>query len=431
MKEYKEEKFQKIYLALLIMYTIGMPLITLVPANTRVIDVETLCLVIRYYTLTISIVSSVIIILNRNALKISSLKNKKLIILFLLFLVWCIITSFTSTNKLIAFTGSIYRSAGLIEYLSCISFALLGFLLNEDNLKKYFKVLVTTSIIIATLQIFDEYIPFYQMALDQYTGFYFNINHYAYYLTYTIVANIYLFLDEKDLLKKSLLFLGYIIQTYVLIKNNTFGCYLTIFIFLILLSIQLIKKKQSIILMGILTPFIILSMLITDHGTHIVMNNVQELLYDINIISRANESSYPIDDYRNEVHSVGNARGMLWIKGIIYIKDKPIFGYGLDNTAKRYYDDHIYIDTAHNIIIHHATATGIPGMLFYIIPLFIIGFNGIKKMNKNSYITNLIYFIVITHIILSMFSVTMYSTIIYYVIALGMVLRKECLEETI
>ena len=117
---------------------------------------------------------------------------------------------------------------------------------------------------------------------------------------------------------------------------------------------------------------------------------------------------------------VGTNRGMLWINAIKFIKEKPIFGYGLDNLGYKYMENNITINMPHNLILGLSATIGIPGMLFYIFSVLLVLIKGFKNLKNGDHIINLPYFVIVSHLISSMFGNTMYYVTPYYVIILGM-----------
>ena len=76
-------------------------------------------------------------------LKIIKTKEKNIgIILGMLLLIWCLITSHFSNNYDLAFTGELYRKEGFETYLLYGGIFLLGILINDKNMKKLIKNLL-------------------------------------------------------------------------------------------------------------------------------------------------------------------------------------------------------------------------------------------------------------------------------------------------
>ena len=68
-------------------------------------------------------------------LKIIKTKEKNIgIILGILLLIWCLITSLFSNNYNLAFTGELYRKEGFETYLLYGGIFLLGILINDKNM---------------------------------------------------------------------------------------------------------------------------------------------------------------------------------------------------------------------------------------------------------------------------------------------------------
>ena len=101
------------------------------------------------------------------------------------------------------------------------------------------------------------------------------------------------------------------------------------------------------------------------------------------------------------------------------METRPLVGYGLETIGQVYEPVIGYPDIPHNLILNLCTFIGIPGMLFYLLGVIVIIVKKFKKKNKD-YIDNLTFFVIIGHLISSMFGNTMYYTTPYYIIILGM-----------
>lgn len=410
--------FQKIYLLLGISYIAILPLtITIIHIIDKYIDILSIW---HMMTFVISIFTFLAFILENIIYKskIKKFKSIKFSLLFFsLFFICAIISTILSNNISQSFFGDTYRANGLMQFLSYIGYALLGISLNKKNRIMILRMLIYTSFIMALIIIFGNSNTFFVNYYPN-SGIFFHFNHYAYYLVYTIITSIFLFFhDEKKILKLINLMI-YITLIYMLVINDTFGCYLAVLSTIIIIFIYCLRKKIITKFLFIIIPFIFISLFVKVNNEYLVINNFKKIFYDFGMIKYGLESNENIED--TVIMNVGTNRGQLWYYGFEFVKEKPIFGYGLDNLENKYLEHNIDMDMPHNLILGLSATIGIPGMLFYFLAVFLIIIKGLKKYKINDDFSNLSYFVIFAHLISSMFGNTMYYVTPYYVIILGM-----------
>ena len=413
--------FQKIYFFISFLYTLVLPIIVMGMYSFNLYS--DVLFYWHFLTFLMSILSIIIFIfdITINKGKIKKFKQIKYPLLFFsLFFVWVILSTIFSSDTSLSLFGDGYRANGLVQFFSYIGYAILGISLNKENRIRILRIICYVSFVMAILNLFGNYNIFPNFY--KYSAIFSHFNHYAYYLVYTIVISIFLFFYDKNKILKLSDFIIYLTLICMLIVNDTFGCYLAIFLIMIFVFIYCFKKKIMIQYLFIFLPFIFISMFTKINDNYLVYNNFKKLFYDIGVIKYEisnNETS--IENIENsQIMYVGTNRGMLWINAIKFIKEKPIFGYGLDNLEYKYMENNITINMPHNLILGLSATIGIPGMLFYIFSVLLVLIKGFKNLKNGDHIINLPYFVIVSHLISSMFGNTMYYVTPYYVIILGM-----------
>ena len=356
------------------------------------------------------------------------------IIIILIFFIWSFISSLLSSNKLFSFIGTWYRHDGYISYVFYLGFFIHGFIVSHD--KTYLKTLLNILLISSTIMCFlilinnkltDIFVVgINDFSYNPYTGFAYNTNHFAYYLSLTIVASIGAFLNCTGI-KKVFYFFCYVVELVVLIENRTFGSFFAIFITIILLFIYSLLVKKNIIY----TLLILISILLSSLVFKNVRDDFNKFYYELFKISTnfSNLSVPFIDDENvnnnsNLIICSGNSRLDLWLKGIELIKNKPIFGYGIENLEKPYFDIVMCdrTDRPHNIFIQLGANIGIMGIVLYVSFLGIIFINLLKKIKYIDPIIMCFAFMSIGYIVSSMFGNSMFYTTPYYMVSLGVIM---------
>lgn len=388
----------------------------------------------------LGLLNGIIYLLKKIYLKKITKKKVIPIIIIILFLIWSFISCLLSKNKEYAFLGTSYRFDGYLTYIMYLGFFINGFIIshNKDNLKKLLNCLIISSSFICILILMNNGLTEVllkrnnNMTSNIYTGFTYNLNHFAYYLSITVIASIGCFLNFTGI-KKLLYLCSYIIQTIVLIRNDTFASFLAILITIIIMFIYslIIKKKRIYMLI------ILLSILIVPFTFKNVNDSFNRLINEIVKIHNNKDNLYTSinDDEKIENSSdliicAGNSRLDLWLKGIDLIKNKPLFGYGIENLEEPY--SYIVMcdstDRPHNIFIQIGATIGIVGLLLYVSFLSIIFVNIIIKYKFINKEIMIFVFMTISYLISLFFGNSMFYTTPYYMISLGVIFSVYYIE---
>ena len=358
---------------------------------------------------------------SRNDIIIYFKKNVHIILLLLLVL-WIWISSFASGDLTFALFGSIYRNEGALVITSYIGYFACGYLLNKrDNSLKFLLILmifVGTFLSFSTIiQSFNINIPYFAYHINKlyfsYSAIYLNSNHFAYYLVIQIAILLVLLHNIKKFKNYFFILLLFAINSYTLIINNTFGSYLAIIAILIFSTIaqKLRKNTNRLRLVVPIFIFLFLSMIeMFSNRTYITsLENFLQLFDDIINIFNNNTSS----------NEAGTGRWGLWKATIDVFLQNPIFGTGPDGLG-----DYLLpvgdVDRPHNEFLQYLSFYGIFGFIFYFISIIIICFRNlinIKSLDLYSYLSLVV---VLGYLVSSFFGNTMYYTLPYFIIFLGL-----------
>lgn len=438
----KEEKVQKylektkeivIFLLLMIWF--------LIPVFKEIVNVS--LITIRYEYVFIELIGVIGIYMicldfyknyNERENKKQYIKQILPIIIFVLYMLWTLISCFTSSNKEYAFYGTQFRRDGYITYIAYGAFFSIAFLLGSKKIKKIllniFLISAVSTIIL--MELANNKILYQVFWMKDVTiGVFDNSNHYGYYLLIAIMVSNMLYLTEKNKLIKIVYAAVYAFLLYYLIYNDTLGCYLALFISLMMILVYCVYKKKKICLAIIsIVIFIIMSCMVQKWGTNIVIYNIKSFFPDFNAIIESLENR---DDKEKEKRAgqAGSGRIKLWKNGIKFFFERPILGYGPENLREKYKEVGINQDRAHNLIIQQATTSGLPGLVLYLLAIGIIlkkAFIKMKKDDENTFLT-ITFFTVCAYLISAMFGNSMYYTSPYFFIILGF-LMYETIDKT-
>lgn len=368
--------------------------------------------------------------------KIKQAKDKKEIIkellpifIFVLYMIWTLISCILSPNRELAFKGTSYRKEGYIMYLIYAGYFFCAYLLESKKLRKILLnifVIVSIFLIIISRAYFTvlKYTDIFLYNTPDKSVFA-QFNHYGYYLMMSLMCALGLFITEKNKILKVVYLVAYTVIGYALIFNNTFGCYLATAIVLIAYCIYaLVKKRDRAVALIATAIFIILSFTVTKNDKNLAYENMSGLVSDIKtIITKVFNIEEDSPELEESFEKAGTSRMSLWKNGIKFMMERPIIGYGPENLKEKYKSVSINQDRPHNLLIQLATTSGIPGMILYVTAVGIIVVRGIKNLIKNNESGKIFLIIVIAYLISAMFGNSMYYTSPYYFIFLGFLMN--------
>lgn len=372
----------------------------------------------------------------KSANKKEFLKKIIPIFFFTAYMIWTFVSCVFAENKKNVFEGTGYRKEGYFMYLNYAGFFLCAFLLDSDQLRK---IILNTIIVVTTLmailslcvsmKINPVFFNMYFVNTSRKTAYFSNVNHYGYFLMISLMACFGMYVTEKNKKVKVLYLISFAFISYMLIYNNTFGCYLAVAISLILYTIYVIIKKKNVVttLCAILI-FVILSCTVKENNKNLAYYNIKGIVKDIKaIVTRViNIKDDDDDEIEKDFEKAGTSRVKLWKYGLQFFAENPILGYGPDNLDAKY--DSVGIidqDRPHNLLIQLATTSGLPGLILYVTAVGIIIIKGIKEFLKKDEKGQIFLLVVITYLISAMFGNSMYYTSPYFFIFLGFLMNSN------
>jgi len=362
-----------------------------------------------------------------------SIKKYLPIILGIILLLWCLITSFFSINMNLSIFGELYRKEGLQTYFFYGGILLLGIMLkNKKQLLKIFNKLLFVEVIIGIISLLNNSFTYSLMHNQEpYTGIFSQFNHYGYYLMFGIILSIFMFLNNKKTIFRIVYLIIYTFLLQMLVLNDTFGCFLAILLTLILITIYYIFiKKNFKIFLPIICIFILVCATTRKNNYNIVQKNFTRFFGDVKIVNdtiketKKEKDKNKKQEILNKLNSIGTSRGTLWKYGFKYIGESPIVGQGIESTYILYAKNNIPQTRPHNILIQFGIFTGIPGIILYIVFIGSILIRNLRKIKLLDDLNVFCYFIVICYLISSMFGNSMFYTSPYFFIFLGIVCKN-------
>ena len=253
-------------------------------------------------------------------------------------------------------------------------------------------------------------------------------NHYGYFLTIAITLSAALFVLGKGVKQKIFTALTFCFNSVLLTVNATFGCFLAVCAALVFLAgVAAVTEKRFNA--AWLAPFILF--LIISYATGRFFNSfftdLAGLFNDIKMIIGNNTggSSGPAligGDSAESVRTAGDAgtgRWSLWTSTVGYIKERPLFGHGIEGIGRRLEEETGYSDRPHNEFLQYAMFFGIPAAVIYVsgvMSVFVKAFCRRAKLDSTSSACLVAAF---AYLVSSFFGNTMYYTAPLFFIFLG------------
>ena len=150
-----------------------------------------------------------------------------------------------------------------------------------------------------------------------------------------------------------------------------------------------------------------------------------------------NEANSEVNDEVNneeeiDLSTIGSGRGEVWVGVFKLIKQKPFFGWGLENLLQAFYNQlKINEGRTHNLILQLMGTTGIPGMLLYmtaVLAIFFRHFN-LKRWREWNMLEFVTIFCFISYMVSSMFGNSAFYTSPYFMIILGILTTSTWVVE--
>lgn len=347
---------------------------------------------------------------------IAKLKEKKLkryvpIIIWLIYIVWILITSILSSN-IASFFGDNYLNNCFISYIGYTGYIFAGIIICDNKyLNKFYNYFLIVSSITCILCFISNH-----NFLSNYgiTGPFYNSNHFSYYLIISIILSFVLFIYKG----KFYYVISYIINLIMLIRNDTLGSYIavigTIIVFIIFI---IINKKFYLKTLFMCIVFISVSFLIKiEHTGKNFFTEFKGLSKDISLIKES------LKDKNIDASKAGTNRWGLWVTTIDIIKENPIIGYGMNNLGEGFDKLNVYPESTnpHNELIRQWAENGIIGLILFLLVHIFTFLPFLKNIKKYDYITACSIFVIMCYFASSLFGVSAFYTAPYYYLFLGM-----------
>ncbi len=283
-------------------------------------------------------------------------------------------------------------------------------------------------------------------------GVFRNSNHFAYVLCMGVIAAMWLAITEKNWTFKLLYLISFVIQLSMLIINDTFGGYLGVFVAIVASIIYGIVKfcscfvnendlaeeskanSEKDLINSAIALFLVVVLFVScsrdiknqDEESYVV-NNVKGFIEDIGVFvgymtTTENATQVDVSKLDKSITKAGSGRGETWLKVWELIKQRPLFGYGLECLLFQFSGQfNVGEGRTHNLLLQLLATVGIPGTIMYFAALAIIFFRLLSNWESWSDVEKITTFVGISYIVTALTGNSTYYTSPFFMMFLGFV----------
>lgn len=334
------------------------------------------------------------------------IQNRITFVCFAVFMMMMLVSTFINGFTTYARIGQWYRNESLSTYfLYFLVFFASGVCIRTRKTKAVImRIFVLCSVINALLALSEQ-------GSHQIKSVFFQFNHYGYYLTMSILACAGCVVWEKSILWRILGGASFVLLTIALIINDTFGCYLAVLaglIFIVICDKIVHGKFRKIPIVLLLSYGLITFLMSFKYNT--ILTNFMTLFLDLSNIAKNNEES---------AHA-GTGRMKLWRLTIDRIREKPIFGYGVEGITDYLQENTGYNNRTHNEYLQYTAFFGIPAAISYVVGVFCVFLAGLKQKTKLNSEMLIALSAAFGYCVSAFFGNTMFYTAPYFFMFLGL-----------
>ncbi len=329
-----------------------------------------------------------------------------------------------------ALEGGFYRGESIFSFFAYFAaFWFCGSLVKSDACRKLvFVTFFVSNIVLNLLTLIDRYVT--PVAILEYgdwdapSAIFYQFNHYGYFLMIGIMLSAALFATAKSVGKMVFYAVVLAVNTFILTLNTTFGCFLSCLVGMVfmLVALSIRDKKFSVKSVGALAVFLAVTAL-AGLKYHSFLSELALFFTDIQSVfgTVADTPKGAAAAEAAAADSAGTGRWGLWRLTLGYIKERPLFGWGVEGIASRLEIESQHVNNRpHNEYLQYAAFFGIPAAVAYIgglAAVYLKAWRGRKRMSDATAVCLIVAF---TYLFSAIFGNTMFYTAPYLFIFLGL-----------
>lgn len=353
------------------------------------------------------------------------LRNNSHFFFFTVFYVFVLLSSVINGITRDVLFGMEYRNIGILElFIFLFIYVKLPDSVKDTKVKRIVAGLfLLASSLIALCALYDRFIGKIAAFAGKkgLSAIFLNGNHYGYFLVMAVCIAFMMTVTEEKMTSAFFCFLAYILNLSVLVINNSAGCFLAVFLTLVLMTGLLAAGKMTnrrfwfMIILLPLVPALMYALMTQgifaaqiERIFNSVYRNMIETVCDAgNIFNRSILAD-----------AAGSNRIRLWKETLRLIMQKPFLGFGCEGISLKLADS-FGIYNAHNELLTFAAYFGVPAAAAYVLGVFSIFIKSAAAHDKNQRVELCFLAGSIGYFISSFFGTAMFYTYPLFMIFLG------------
>ena len=338
------------------------------------------------------------------------------LVFFLPLMLWMLLSTCVNGFTQEALHGDGYRCESLFTFLLYFSvYFFCASIIHRQRIKAVlcYAFLAVSLILNAVTLILTYIVGNMSLHYENTIGVFDQFNHYGYYLLLTVILSCVLTVTEKNKLRKGFSLVCFLVGSISLVLNDTFGCFLSCCAALVfvIIAVSLVQKRFSLASAGMMLLFWAVVVALSFR-VHTVLGNFSELSNDLTNIAQGNA----------EAAHAGTGRMLLWRSTLGYIRERPVFGFGVEGIAERLLvdSDFWHVDRPHNEYLQYAAFFGIPGLLLYLGGVLTVFLAALRRRTRLDGCTLAALCTAAAYLCSAFFGNTMHYTAPYFFMFLGL-----------
>ena len=268
--------------------------------------------------------------------------------------------------------------------------------------------------ILCLIDLYCVEIPIFNHVYKNASGVFSHFNHFGYYLTLVLLASAGMAVLDKSRIFQAVGWLSFTLNTIVLIRDDTFGCYLAVAFGIVFAQIVhfIIHKRTNKALWGVMGLYLGIS-LIMGFWYDTVFRNFLMLFFDLGKIISDEDAGH-----------AGSSRWAIWGKTLELISQRPLTGWGIDTQSEVLRPTGC--DRSHNEYLQQMLFFGVPAGLLYIWGILEVYLHGLRNKLKLDEPTLIALIAAFGYLVSAFFGNTTYYVSPLFFCLLGLGYRVKC-----
>ncbi len=345
---------------------------------------------------------------------------------FLLLCVWMVIVTAINGFTEAALIGDSYRGESLFSFVVYFAiYFLCGSLVRSENPKRrliYGFLAVNTLLNVVVM--FDHFVtplPIFKQN-ETFCAIFYQFNHYGYFLMLGIILSAALLVTQTDIRQQIFPAVPFLLNTFLLSVNNTFGCFLSCLVTLTLLiaATSLRRKHFDFKALAVWVVFIAFSFTVgARFSTY--LDDCTGFVKDVGAVLGVSDTEQTEEEPEDLAAQAGTGRWTLWTHTAEYIAEKPLVGWGIEGINDRLEAETNGVNSRpHNEYLQYAAFFGIPGGLLYIAGLVLVAVRALKHFRSLDNATFVCLVATFAYLFSALFGNTMFYTAPFLFIFMGL-----------